>query len=243
MQRLAKSTVIRGLILLPYLICQRHRRRWCGSGCWTPRLGIVNGFIERIGLSAESRASESALVIPTIALINVWRYMGYTALLVFAGLQTIPALVYEAASLDGAGESRSRSGTITLPLLRPVLALVLVITVTGSFQVFDTVPSTTQGRPGQRLQRHPVLHRQPGASPKPLRLRARHFGACCSSSLIVVALRPVQGAARPASRTWREEETAMAPQPLRPRDRELAGAAPDRGARSRSRWAGSPAWA
>ena len=66
--------------------------------------------------------------------------MGYTALLVFAGLQTIPSYIYEAAAVDGSTEWRS-FWRITLPLLRPILALVLVITVTGSFQVFDTVPS------------------------------------------------------------------------------------------------------
>ena len=72
--------------------------------------------------------------------------MGYTALLVFAGLQTIPDYVYEAASVDGSTEWKS-FWRITLPLLRPILALVLVITVTGSFQVFDTVAVTTRGGP------------------------------------------------------------------------------------------------
>ena len=73
--------------------------------------------------------------------------MGYTALLVFAGLQTIPEYVYEAASVDGSTEWRS-FWRITLPLLRPILALVLVICVTGSFQIFDTVAVTTRGGPG-----------------------------------------------------------------------------------------------
>ena len=72
--------------------------------------------------------------------------MGYTALLVFAGLQTINKSVYEAADIDGAGPSRQLF-SITLPLLRPILAMVLVVTVTGSFQIFDTVAVTTQGGP------------------------------------------------------------------------------------------------
>ena len=67
--------------------------------------------------------------------------------MVFAGLQTIPDYVYEAASVDGSTEWKS-FWRITLPLLRPILALVLVITVTGSFQVFDTVAVTTKGGPG-----------------------------------------------------------------------------------------------
>lgn len=72
--------------------------------------------------------------------------MGYTALLVFAGLQTIDRSVYEAADIDGASEGR-KFFSITLPLLRPVLAMVLVVTITGSFQIFDTVAVTTQGGP------------------------------------------------------------------------------------------------
>ena len=56
-----------------------------------PNLGIVNQFLELIGIGSMSWFGSSALVIPTIALVNVWRYMGYTALLIFAGLQTIPA--------------------------------------------------------------------------------------------------------------------------------------------------------
>lgn len=60
--------------------------------------------------------------------------------------QTINKSVYEAADIDGAGEGR-KFFSITLPLLRPVLAMVLVVTVIGSFQIFDTVSVTTQGGP------------------------------------------------------------------------------------------------
>jgi len=76
----------------------------------------------------------------------VWRYLGYTSLLIFAGLQTIPKDYYEAAAIDGASEWRMFT-SVTMPLLRPVLALVLVITVVGSFQIFDTVAVTTKGGP------------------------------------------------------------------------------------------------
>jgi multiple sugar transport system permease protein len=76
----------------------------------------------------------------------VWRHVGYTALLIFAGLQTIPEYVYEAARVDGASEFRMFR-SITVPLLRPILALVLIISIIGSFQVFDTVAITTQGGP------------------------------------------------------------------------------------------------
>jgi multiple sugar transport system permease protein len=83
---------------------------------------------------------------PSIAWINIWRHAGYTALLIFAGLQTIPKDVYEAAAIDGATERRM-FWSITIPLLRPVLVFVLVTTVIGSFQIFDTIAITTKGGP------------------------------------------------------------------------------------------------
>jgi len=108
--------------------------------------GIINVFLDWIGVSRVAFFGNEMLVIPTIALINVWRFVGYTALLIFAGLQTIPTELYEAGALDGASEMRMFR-SITLPLIRPVLALVLVITVVGSFQIFDTVAVTTNGGP------------------------------------------------------------------------------------------------
>ena len=108
-------------------------------------LGVSNQVIE--ALTGESvNFVSSTLAIPTIALINVWRHMGYTALLIFAGLQAIPNTVYEAGKIDGASEW-TMFWRITIPLLRPILALVLIMTMIGSFQVFDTVSVTTQGGP------------------------------------------------------------------------------------------------
>jgi multiple sugar transport system permease protein len=146
MQRLTKSTAVRAVILLPFLISNV-----IAALLWfwllDYQIGFVNEVMAAIGLDRVTFFGGESTAIPTIALVNIWRHMGYTALLVFAGLQTIPEYVYEAASIDGSTEWRS-FWRITLPLLRPILALVLVITVTGSFQVFDTVAVTTRGGPG-----------------------------------------------------------------------------------------------
>lgn len=145
MQRLTKSTVLRGALLLPWLISNV-----IAAMVWfwllDYQIGLVNQFLEWTGLSRIAFFGDEFWAIPTIAFVNVWRHMGYTALLVFAGLQTIPRYVYEAASIDGSSEWSS-FWRMTLPLLRPVLAMILVITVTGSFQVFDTVAVTTRGGP------------------------------------------------------------------------------------------------
>jgi multiple sugar transport system permease protein len=145
MHRLTKSTLVRGSLLLPYLIANVIVALvWF----WVLdyQIGIVNQILEWVGIDKIAFFGSENWAIPTIAFVNVWRHMGYTALLIFAGLQTIPTTVYEAASLDGSSEWRT-FWRITMPLLRPVLVLVLVITVVGSFQVFDTVAVTTGGGP------------------------------------------------------------------------------------------------
>nr|WP_220729789.1 sugar ABC transporter permease [Streptomyces radicis] len=143
--RLTRSTVIRGILLLPYLISNVVVALvWYWMADFN--LGIVNEALGWVGFDAISFFGDPDWAVPTIALVNVWRHMGYTALLIFAGLQTINRDVYEAAAVDGAGEARIFF-RITLPLLRPVLALVLVLTVIGSWQIFDTVAVTTQGGP------------------------------------------------------------------------------------------------
>jgi multiple sugar transport system permease protein len=145
MHRLTKSTLIRGSLLLPYLIANVIVALvWF----WVLdyQIGIVNQILDWVGINKVAFFGSETWAIPTIAFVNVWRHMGYTALLIFAGLQTIPATMYEAAALDGSSEWRT-FWRITMPLLRPVLVLVLVITVVGSFQVFDTVAVTTGGGP------------------------------------------------------------------------------------------------
>ncbi len=145
LDRLSGSRVMRTLVMTPYLMSNvvvALLFLWILDF----RLGVMNAFLDTIGLNPQPWLSSKEWAIPSIALINVWRHMGYTALLLFAGLQTIPKDVKEAALIDGCGEIQ-RFIRVTLPLLRPVLAVVLVITIIGSFQIFDTVDVTTEGGP------------------------------------------------------------------------------------------------
>ena len=145
MHRLTKSGIIRGSILLPFLIANVVvALLWFWMLDY--QIGIVNTMIEAVGLDRIAFFGSEEWAIPTIAFVNVWRHMGYTALLIFAGLQTIPKDVYEAGAIDGATETRM-FWSITIPLLRPVLVFVLVTTVIGSFQIFDTIAIMTQGGP------------------------------------------------------------------------------------------------
>lgn len=145
LHRFTRSMLIRGVVMLPYLIANVVVALvWYWLADYN--LGLINSGLDAIGLDRVGFFGDEQYAMTTIALVNVWRHLGYTTLLIFAGLQSIPQDVYEAAAVDGAGEWRVFR-SITLPLLRPVLAFVLVVTVVGSFQIFDTIAVTTQGGP------------------------------------------------------------------------------------------------
>lgn len=147
MDRLTRSLVVRGILVLPWMIPQVVvGLLWL----WLldPRLGVVNHLLELLPVGGQAFFGSPDQVVPTLAGVNTWRFVGYTALLLFAGLQMIPKHLYETAALDGAGEWRM-FWRVTLPLLRPVLALVMVLSVVGSFQVFDLVQVATGGIGGQ----------------------------------------------------------------------------------------------
>ncbi|WP_101790607.1 carbohydrate ABC transporter permease [Nonomuraea indica] len=145
LHRLTRSLLVRGVVLLPFLVANVVvALLWFWMLDY--QLGVVNHALDWLGLERVAFFGDSDLAIPTVALVNTWRHLGYTALLIYAGLQMIPPSVYEAAALDGASEWRM-FWRVTLPLLRPVMAMVMVLTVIGSFQVFDTVAVTTAGGP------------------------------------------------------------------------------------------------
>lgn len=145
LHRLTQSSVIRGLVLLPFLISGVVAAlvwQWMLD----PGLGIVNALIKALGGHSILFLGSQDWVIPTLAFISIWKAMGYNAILIFAGLQTIPGEIYEAGRIDGAGEIRMFT-KLTLPLLRPIMAMVVVLTIISSFQVFDLVAVTTKGGP------------------------------------------------------------------------------------------------
>jgi multiple sugar transport system permease protein len=145
MHRLTRSVVLRTTLLIPWLVPNvTVGLIWL----WLldTNLGFVNHVIVSMGFPAVGFFTNPALSIPTISIVNTWAFTGYTALLFYAGMLQIPKDIYESASLDGANEWRLFS-RITLPLLKPIMALVLVVSLIGSFQIFDTVAVTTKGGP------------------------------------------------------------------------------------------------
>ncbi|GIT81247.1 sugar ABC transporter permease [Leifsonia sp. LS1] len=145
LHRVTTSTVLRGLIILPFLISGVVAATvW--SWMLDAQLGIVNQVVHALGGEGIKFLTSREWAIPSLALIHVWKNMGYTSIIIFAGMQTIPPSIYEAGRIDGASEPKMFF-RLTLPLLRPILALVVVLNVIGAFQVFDIVSVATKGGP------------------------------------------------------------------------------------------------
>ena len=145
-----KSAWLRNIIIIPWLfpgVVVAILWMWMLDN----RLGIVNAMLNEVGLPSQPFLGSVEQVIPSIALINIWRYAGYTSILIFAGLKTIPQQLYDSAAIDGASGVR-QFWSITLPLLRPVLAFVLITHIIGSFQIFDTIAVTSGGGPVKASQ-------------------------------------------------------------------------------------------
>lgn len=145
MDRLTRSLFVKSVVLLPYLLSNvLVAMIWL----WMldPLLGLVNHFITATGFERQPFFGGLDQAMLTVAGVNIWRHMGLVAMLFLAGLQNIPKHLYEAAALEGATEWQMFR-RITLPLLRPVMVFVLVTSVTGSFQIFDTIAVTTNGGP------------------------------------------------------------------------------------------------
>ncbi|MEN9560392.1 MAG: hypothetical protein RLZZ502_1603 [Pseudomonadota bacterium] len=145
MDRVTRSLWVKTVVVMPYLLSNvLVAMMWL----WLldPFLGWVNEMITLLGFERQAFFGAEAQALATVAGVNIWRHVGLVSLLFLAGLQNIPKTLYQAASLEGAGEWQLFRH-ITLPLLRPVMVFVLVTSVTGSFQIFDTIAVTTKGGP------------------------------------------------------------------------------------------------
>ena len=111
--------------------------------------GPINDVLKAVGLGglAKGWLGDYTWALPALGVIGTWGSFGLCTLMFIAGMQSIPAELYDAARVDGAGPIREFF-TVTLPGLRGPLAVVLTLTLVGAIRVFDIVWLTTRGGPG-----------------------------------------------------------------------------------------------
>jgi raffinose/stachyose/melibiose transport system permease protein len=123
------------------------------SFIYNPQIGLLNRLLDAIGLDSWKHAwlGEESTAIWSIIAMSQWQSIGYTAILFVVAIQRIPRELYEAARIDGAGAVRSFF-SITIPMVREMTTLLVILTISGAFLVFNEVMVMTAGGPDNSSQ-------------------------------------------------------------------------------------------
>jgi multiple sugar transport system permease protein len=111
-----------------------------------PDVGLINMALGGLGINGPAWLADPVLAMPSIIAMAVWRNLGFAMIVFLAGLQAIPAMLYEAAAIDGAGRWQGFR-YVTLPMLRPTILFMTVITTIGYLQLFEEPFVMTGGGP------------------------------------------------------------------------------------------------
>ncbi|CAL9354442.1 Lactose transport system permease protein LacF [Streptomyces sp. enrichment culture] len=150
-RRFPLGGALRSLILLPWLVPM------VVSGIVWRRIldqdtGVLNSFLDTLGLSGHTPWLTSPhLALLSVILVNIWIGIPFNMVILYGGLQEIPKELYEAASLDGAPAWRTFR-SITLPMLKPVITVVLVLGFMSTVKILDLILALTDGGPADATQ-------------------------------------------------------------------------------------------
>jgi len=149
-RRFPLSTLLRSLFLLPWLL-----PLIVSGSVWKLMLdkdyGILNAALGLFGIPAVGWTVDPNVSLAAVIIVNIWIGVAFNMVILYGGLQSIPGTIYEAAALDGAGPWRTFT-RITLPLLKPVSAVVLLLGLVYTLKVFDVIWIVTQGGPANSSQ-------------------------------------------------------------------------------------------
>lgn len=118
---------------------------------YQPQFGIINYIFSLIGLPKQSWLLDKNLALFSIAIMIIWQQVGFSMIILLAGLQSIPRIYYEAANIDGANRFHCLK-YITFPLLKPTMLFIVIILTIRCLQVFDQVYVMTGGGPLNRTR-------------------------------------------------------------------------------------------
>lgn len=138
--------VARAAIFFPYVVAMSYVALiW--SFMFSKDMGLVNFYLNRFGLASVSWFTDMKLALYMLIALDVWKNCGYGMLVFLAGMQGISKDFYEAAEIDGASRWDSIRH-ITLPLLRPMLVMMVMLNTIFGMQAFDSMSVITGGGPG-----------------------------------------------------------------------------------------------
>jgi multiple sugar transport system permease protein len=115
-----------------------------------PNFGFITYYLRQLGVNdAPIFLIDPVWAMPAVIFVDLWKTIGFTFIILLAGLQGIPNQLYEAASIDGAGAFR-KFKDVTIPMLSPTLFFASVMTFIGAFQIFEPMYIMTSGGPGDK---------------------------------------------------------------------------------------------
>ncbi|EFL43149.1 carbohydrate ABC transporter permease [Streptomyces fungicidicus] len=150
-RRFPLNGVLRSLILLPWLVPM------VVSGIVWRRIldqdtGVLNTFLDTVGLGGQTPWLTSPdMALLSVILVNIWIGIPFNMVILYGGLQEIPKELYEASALDGASAWRTFR-SVTLPLLKPVITVVLVLGFMSTVKILDLILALTDGGPADATQ-------------------------------------------------------------------------------------------
>ncbi len=113
-----------------------------------PSYGVINEVLGLVGIPAQEWLGSPTQALPAVITVEIWQNLPVVAFVLAAGIQSLPVDLYKAARVDGAS-SWQIFFRITLPLLKPVIMVLLLLRIMDAFKVFDIVFTMTYGGPGQ----------------------------------------------------------------------------------------------
>lgn len=143
------NTILRTIFFYPYVISALIIG-FLWSAMLSPT-GAVNGLLGTLGLPAMPFLTDPTFAKASVIFTIVWSHFGFNMILFLAGIKSVPAEYYEAATVDGASRWQ-QFRSITLPLIAPVFTVNLVLTLVGLLKAYDVVLSLTDGGPAGSTQ-------------------------------------------------------------------------------------------
>ena len=141
------ESVVRMLLLFP-IIATPVAMSLVWSMMMNPFMGVLNYLVSLVGLGPWDWAANSASVMPSLIMVEVWHWTPFFMLVLLAGLKNLPKDPYEAAIIDGASKIRIFI-KITLPLMQPYIVLVVILRLIHGFRVFDKIFVISGGGPNR----------------------------------------------------------------------------------------------
>lgn len=145
-RELPAKGLIRTVILLP-MVATPVAIALIWSLMFDPSLGVLNWFLESLGLSRSLWVADARLALPSLIMVDVWQWTPMVALILIAALQGVPSEHYEAARIDGAGGWQV-FWHITLPAVRGAVVVALILRAVDALKTFDIIYVITGGGPG-----------------------------------------------------------------------------------------------